>query len=172
MKNTILLLSLFFFGNLSAQNQLENLKQENKVLQTENDYLKKTVELTTPLVQLTLENNDFKFLRFSGNQKEKTITGTFLVEAKDEQKLVQFIKMTLVDLEGNQYAFDHFKSSPTSADLSVDVPVQFNFTFKDVKGEPAFIKLFRFETRNEPKKNKLKFTRSTVEFKDLKVNWN
>lgn len=43
---------------------------------------------------------------------------------------------------------------------------------KSIENEPLFIKLFRFKETSQPIRNLFEDTKSNLEFKDLKVNWN
>ena len=50
--------------------------------------------------------------------------------------------------------------------------IKLTFSFKDVQGEPMFIKMFRFRTTAQLDRNTFEKMRSNLEFKDLKVVWN
>ena len=80
--------------------------------------------------------------------------------------------LSLIDLEGNEYNVDYFKSSSPTHKLPANVPLKIYFTFKEIAEQPLSIKHFRFNTRNEPDGHPLKWTYSKLEFRDLKVNWN
>lgn len=64
----------------------EDLQSTNKVLASENEYLKKVLELNNPILETEQDNSIFKIIKLIGNKSEKTISISFLVEAKDENK--------------------------------------------------------------------------------------
>ena len=74
----------------SKKKENEALTSTNKVLVSENDYLKKIVEINKAILETEKDNSSFKITKVTGNKAEKTISITFLVEAKDENK-----KMTI-----------------------------------------------------------------------------
>lgn len=77
-----------------------------------------------------------------------------------------------MDLEGNIYQIDFFKSKNWNANLSLKVPIKSIITFKDIEGEPKFIKLFKFQSKTHPEGRPLNSLKSTLEFRDLNVSWN
>ena len=97
MKKLLILSALSITTLGFSQNNCEALKKENealistnKVLVSENDYLKKIVEINKAILETEKDNSSFKITKVTGNKAEKTISITFLVEAKDENK-----KMTI-----------------------------------------------------------------------------
>ena len=179
MRKTLLVPAILFCGNFFAQNNCDNLKTENSNLRTEiqavkseNDYLKKILEINQPLSEVELDNNNFKITKVIGSKTDKTIVISFLVEAKDENKKLIIQDISIIDLEGNEYKIDLYKSSRPYPELATNVPMKLNFSFKEIENEPKLIKLFRFRTTNEPKRNTLDKTKSNIEFRDLKVIWN
>ena len=150
----------------------EALQSTNKVLTSENEYLKKVLDINKPILETEIENSTFKITKVVGNKTAKNIEITFLVEAKDENKKMTIENISAVDIEGNAYEIDFFKSSNTFPQLAKDVPVKLIFSFKDIQGEPMFIKMFRFKTTSQPDRNTFEKKRSNLEFKDLKVVWN
>lgn len=162
-----------------AQNECDNLKTENsnlkanlKAVNTENDYLKKVLDINTSILENQKGNSNFKITNVSGNAKEKSLSITFLIEAKDENKKLTIQTISIVDLEGNEYKADLYKSSRPFPDLALNVPLKLSFSFKDIINEPLFIKLFKFNVNSQPERNTFEQTRYNVEFRDLKVIWN
>ncbi|PPZ90523.1 transposase [Cloacibacterium normanense] len=178
--NRILYLSSIFITILGfSQNNCEALKKENealqltnKVLTSENDYLKKIVEINKAILDTEKDNSSFKITKVTGSKAEKTISITFLVEAKDENKKMTIEDISIVDIEGKEYEIDFYKSSRPYPELDLKTPVKLTFSFKNIENEPLFIKLFRFKITSQPKKNLFENTKSNLEFKDLKVIWN
>ena len=172
MKKHILISAILLSGVFYAQSNCDNVKLENTNLKTENDYLKKVVELNTPILESEKNNNSFRITKVTGNKADKTISITFLVEAKDENKTMFIQDISIIDLEGNEFKVDLMKSSNSIPNLAINVPLKTTFLFKDISDQPLLIKLFRFSTRNEPSRKATDWTNSKLEFRDLKVNWN
>lgn len=156
----------------SLKKENENLQSTNEILVSENEYLKKVLEINKPILETEKENSSFKITKAVGNKTEKSIAVSFLVEAKDENKKMTIEDISIVDIEGNEYKIDLYKSSKPYPGLALNVPVKLTFSFKDIQGEPLFIKLFRFKTTSQPERNSFEKTRSNLEFRDLKVVWN
>ena len=178
--NKLLILSVLSITTLGfSQTNCENLKKENealkstnKVLTSENDYLKKIIEINTAILETEKDNSSFKITKVIGNKAEKTIAIAFLVEAKDENKKMTIEDISIVDIEGKEYEIDFYKSSRPYPELVLNTPVKLTFSFKNIENEPLFIKLFRFKETSQPIRNLFEDTKSNLEFKDLKVNWN
>lgn len=179
MKKLLILSALSIITLGFSQANCETLKKENKVLQStnkvltsENDYLKKIVEINTAILETEKDNSTFKITKVTGNKAEKTIAITFLVEAKDENKKMTITDVSIIDIEGKEYEIDFYKSSRPYPELDLNTPIKLTFSFKDIENQPLFIKLFRFKITSQPKRNLFENTKSNLEFKDLKVNWN
>ena len=176
----LLILSAISITTLGfSQTNCENLKKENealqstnKVLTSENDYLKKIIEINTAILETEKDNSSFKITKVTGNKAEKTIAITFLVEAKDENKKMTIEDVSIVDIEGKEYEIDFYKSSRPYPELDLNTPIILTFSFKNLENQPLFIKLFRFKITSQHKRNLFENTKSNLEFKDLKVNWN
>ena len=179
MKKLLILSALSITTLGFSQNNCEALKKENealistnKVLVSENDYLKKIVEINKAILETEKDNSSFKITKVTGNKAEKTISITFLVEAKDENKKMTIEGISIVDIEGKEYEIDFYKSSRPYPELDLNTPIKLTFSFKNIENQPLFIKLFRFKITSQPKRNLFENTKSNLEFKDLKVNWN
>ena len=179
MRKLLFFLAISFASLLYSQTNCESLKKENetlssenKTLSSENEYLKKVLDINKPILETEKENSSFRITKVVGNKAEKSIAITFLVEAKDENKKMSIDDVSIVDIEGNEYNLDYFKSSSPHPALALNTPVKLNFSFKDMQGEALFIKLFRFKTNSNSEKSPLGGIRSNIEFRDLKVLWN
>ena len=179
MKKLLILSAISITSLGLSQTNCENLKKENEVLQStnkiltsENEYLKKIVEINKPISETGKDNSTFKITKVIGNKAEKTIAIIFLVEAKDENKKMTIEDISIVDIEGKEYEIDFYKSSRPYPELALNTPIKLTFSFKNIENEPLFIKLFRFKETSQPIRNLFEDTKSSLEFKDLKVNWN
>jgi hypothetical protein len=176
----ILFLSAISIASLGySQTNCESFKKENEILQStiksvssENEYLKKALDINKPILETEKENSSFKITKAIGNKAEKSIAITFLVEAKDENKKMTIDGISIIDIGGNEYEIDFYKSSQPFPDLALNVPIKLNFSFKDIQDEPLFIKLFRFKTNSKTEKNNIEGIRSNIELRDIKVFWN
>lgn len=176
----LLFLSAIAFASFGySQTNCEALKNENETLQStlemlssENGYLRKALDINKPILETEKENSSFKITKIVGNKPERTIAITFLVEAKDENKKMSIDNVSIVDIEGNEYQVDLYKSSRPYPELAMNVPIKLTFSFKDIQGEPLFITLFRLRTISQPERNLFENTRANIEFRDLKVFWN
>ena len=179
MRKISLLSAIFITALAFSQTNCETLKKENevlkstnKILTSENEYLKKVLEINKPILETEKDNSSFKITKVTGNKAEKTISITFLVEAKDENKKMTIEDISIVDIEGKEYEIDFYKSSRPYPELDLNTPIKLTFSFKNIENQPFFIKLFRFKITSQPKRNLFGDTKSSLEFKDLKVNWN
>jgi hypothetical protein len=179
MRKISLLSAIFITALAFSQTNCETLKKENevlkstnKILTSENEYLKKVLEINKPILETEKDNSSFKITKVTGNKAEKTISITFLVEAKDENKKMTIEDVSIIDIEGKEYEIDFYKSSRPYPELDLNTPIKLTFSFKNIENQPLFIKLFRFKITSQPKRNLFENTKSNIEFKDLKVNWN
>lgn len=179
MRKLLFFLAISFASFLYSQTNCESLKKENetlkstnKTLSSENEYLKKALDINKPILNTEKENSSFRITKVVGNKAEKSIAITFLVEAKDENKKMSIDDVSIIDIEGNEYKIDFFKSSRPYPELALNIPIKLTFSFKDIQDEPLFIKLFRFKTNSQPARNLFESTRSSIELRDIKVLWN
>lgn len=179
MKKHILISAILLNGVFYAQSNCDNVKLENtnlkseiQTIKTENDYLKKVLEINSPILESEKNNDNFRITKITGNKVDKTISITFLVEAKDENKKLTIQDISFVDLEGNEYQADLYKSSRPFPELSANVPLKLSFSFKDIADEPKILKIFKFRVNGQPTRNIFESKKAELEFRDLKVNWN
>lgn len=174
------LVSTFIFAqtNTELKNEIDKikieingLKSEILSVKSENIYLKKMLDINKPILEAKNNGNEYRITKIVGNRKEKTITVSLNIEATDETKTLILQNFSLIDLAGNQYSIDFKKTGDTSPTLNLKVPLKMTVIFKDIIDEPKIIKLFKFQTRNEPVSNPLNFNKSVQEFKDLNVVW-
>ncbi|RLZ10498.1 transposase [Faecalibacter macacae] len=175
-----LLFSTFGFGQSTTElkSEIDQIKKEINTLRNEinsvksqNLYLKKALDINNPILKLEKNNTTYQITKVVGNRKEKTISINFLIISKDENKTSIIQDFSVVDLNGNVYKADLYKSSDTNPKLTVGVPINVKIVFKDVVDEIQILKLFNFSTRNEPEINSANFSKSIQEFRDLNVIW-
>lgn len=149
---------------------IRNLKQDIDAVRTENVYLKTTLNINEAILEQEQNNSLYKITKVVGNKAEKTVLISFLVESKDVNKELYISDLSIIDLEGNEYKVDLFKSSSPFPKLVLNVPMKLNFSFKNIENESQFLKLFRFQTKSK-KQGEREELINNFEFKDLKVNW-
>ncbi|AZB25285.1 MULTISPECIES: transposase [Flavobacteriales] len=172
---SVLSIAISGFGQTNCEaikKENEALQSTNKVLTSENDYLKKVLDINKPILETETENSSYRITKVTGNRAGKNIEISFIIESKDENKKMTIEDISIVDIEGNEHKIDLYKSSKTFPELAKNVPLKLNFSFKDIQGEPLFIKIFKFKTTSQPERNTFEKTKTNLEFKDLKVVWN
>lgn len=184
MKKILLLSSLLLPSFVYSQTnnelkiEIEKIKRDINELKTEiqsvkaqNLYLKKSLDINTPILEQKNNNNEYRITKVVGNKSEKSISINFLIESKDENKTSVIDDFSIVDLNGNGYKVDFNQSSYLYPKLSVDVPLNIKVTFKGVIEEIKIIKLFKFVTKTQSEGNGHKYNKSAQEFRDLNVTW-
>lgn len=176
---SVLLISSFMFSQTNEElkkeietikNQISSLRADIESVKMKNLYLKEVLEINKPILEQEHNGNKYKITKVVGNRKDKTISINFLIEAKDENKQAIFSGFSIIDLLGNEYGINFFKSSGMDPNLSVDVPMNVKFTFVNIIDEPKVIRILRFRTSNKTEKSHY-FTKSKQEFRDLNVVW-
>ncbi|MDK7375351.1 transposase [Weeksella virosa] len=183
MKYFLLLFFLFIANQSFAQTNeelkkeiqeikstIKTIQQDIDAIRTENISLKKTLAINKAILEQNEANNLYKIIKVKGNRAKKTIEITFLVESKDANKQLFVNDLSIIDLEGNEYKVNLFKSSSPFPKLAVNIPLKLNFSFNDIENEPDYLKLFRFQVTSTLQESRKEF-RSNLEFRDLKVNW-
>lgn len=178
---SVLLISSFMFSQTNEElkkeietikNQISSLRTDIESVKMKNLYLKEVLEINKPILEQEHNGNKYKITKVVGNRKDKTISINFLIEAKDENKQAIFMDYSIIDLLGNEFSkFDYKQTTGINPKLSVDVPMNIKFTFKDIIDEPKVIKMFRFRTQNKPQANTFNSNSSRQEFRDLNVVW-
>lgn len=140
-----------------------------ELLNQENEYLKGILSLNSPILQLTHNNIEIKITKIQGFLESNELHFTLLVEAKDENKDIILDEIQIIDIEGNEYNVDYFKTSNTYPKLSLNVPLKRVFIFSNITNHPKIIKILKFRLTFE--KVFLEKTSSNFEFKDLNVSW-
>ncbi|MDY3548997.1 transposase [Riemerella anatipestifer] len=184
MKKIIIFATLLLWNFVSSQTNAElkkdieevktkvsTLEREIQTVKSQNIYFKSVLDINKPILEQSVDNNEYRITNVIGNKNERTISINMLIEAKNENKTSLLQNFSLIDLLGNQYEIDFFKSSDTNPKLTLNVPLNLKITFKNIVDEPKVIKLFKFTSRNEPEKISYEFTKSIQEFRDINVTW-
>ena len=151
--------------------EISKLKTEINTVKSQNIYLKKTLNINQPILQLKENNNEYRITKVIGNSKEKTIGINFLIESLDANKKSNLDDFTLVDLNGNEYKINLYKSSSPYLKLTTKVPLNIHITFDNVNDEVKMIKLFKFRTENTLESDIFNSQFTKQEFRDLNVTW-
>ena len=172
MKRHLILGALFFGFNLYAQVDCKSVLVENTTLKTENNYLKKVLDLNKSIVEIEKDNLLFSIIEIKGNTADKSIQITFLAGTKAEYLSLYLKDLSIIDLEGNEYKLDFSKSSIVNQELSQNAPLKLTFVFKEVQNNTLFLKILKFKVTSKAKKYATEGFNSHFEFRDLKVVWN
>lgn len=164
--------------NLNSQTKKivkETPKQINtcEALQKENDSLKKTLELNTPIT--TVNSNDFEFTltKVKGDLKTQMVTFEVLITNNSINRTFNFIKenINVITLEGDALKINDYKLPSSISDhfqmivkLSTNVPTKCTFTFGELLPSNKYIKLLKLNYCIQGKFE-------DVEFKDTKIEW-
>ncbi|WP_343699894.1 hypothetical protein [Chitinophaga sp.] len=146
--------------SVHAQSNCEELKKEN-------EYLKKALNITTPIKTVTTANIDFNILKVEGNTKDQTVTVSMTFVNHDANEAIQYYNTQAIDVEGNEYkGSNHSIGSEGSRNtLFTDTPVKSTITFKKVLPSVKIMKLIHLHLLyNKPPNVKL-------EFRDLPITW-
>ncbi|HEX7868603.1 MAG TPA: hypothetical protein VF455_00675 [Chryseobacterium sp.] len=103
----------------------------NKVLISENDYLKKVLDINKPILETETENSSYRITKVTSNKAGKNIEISFLIESKDENKKMTIEDITIVDIEGNEHKTDLYKSSKTFPELAKNIPLKLGLIVKN-----------------------------------------
>lgn len=101
----------------------------------------KILEINKPILEtekiIPIQNNKSHW------EQPKKLLLLHFTEAKDENKEMVIENISIIDIEGNEYGVDYYKSSSPYPKLALNVLLA--FSFKDIQDEPLLIKLFRFK---------------------------
>ena len=93
--SSTLVLPFYIFSqtNIELKNEIDKIKTEIKDLKseiqsvkTQNIYLKKALDINQPILEIKNNGNEYRITKIVGNKKEKTISISINIEAKDENK--------------------------------------------------------------------------------------
>ncbi|QEC41516.1 hypothetical protein [Pseudobacter ginsenosidimutans] len=133
-------------------------------IKKENEYLKKALNILTPVKTATSKKMDFLLTKCEGNIKEQTVTITLVVTNHGPNTELNFRKTTGVDVEANEYETYRIKigSGGSSNKVFTDVPVKTVFQYEKVLPSIKLMKLIALEFGgNDP----------GFEYKDIPITW-
>lgn len=156
-----ILFSVIFLLNIQSifaqSSNCEDLKKEN-------EYLKKALDILTPIKIVTVSKVDFSIAKCEGNIKEQTIDLTLILTNHAANNDISFRRAVAVDIEANEYATYEINvgSGGASNKIYTDVPVKTMIKFKKVLPSVKLLKIISIE-----------FTGSNggFEYKDIPVTW-
>lgn len=154
---------LLFLMNTYISNAQSNCDE----LKKENEYLKKSLQITTPTKTVSAVNIDFNVIKVEGNTKEQTVTLVMTFINHNANEAIQYYDVKAIDLEGNEYkgANSSIGSEGTRNTLYTDTPVKSTVTFTKVLPAVKMIKLVHIHfLYNKP-------LDVEIEFKDLPITW-
>lgn len=154
------MIMLLTFHVVNAQSGCDDVKKEN-------EYLKKTLQINTPIKTVSAVNIDFNVIRVEGNSKDQTVTLVMTFVNRNANERLQYYDTRAIDVEGNEYAGSNHSigSAGTSNTLYTDTPVKSTITFPKVLPAVKVIKLVHIHfLYNKP-------LDVEIEFKDLPITW-
>ncbi len=154
------------------KSDISELKSEIQTIKSENINLKKALEINKPILEYKDNNSEYVITKVVGDKIKKTISITFLIEAKDENRKNNMRDIYIVDLDGNEYTINHAKSSSPYIDSPLNVPIKLTFTFDKIENETTYLKIFKLKNNSSLESNGFDSIHSIIEFRDLKVTWN
>lgn len=157
---TAMILAMLFFNKQIIFAQSVNCE----AIQKENEYLKKTLNILTPIKTVTANKIDFNILKCEGSIKEQTIYLTLALTNHGPNTDLGLRKAVTVDAEGNEYETYQINIGSGSSNNKVftDVPVKTIFKFEKVLPSAKLLKVIAIE-----------FTGNNggFEYKDIPVTW-
>lgn len=148
------------FQTGNAQSNCDELKKEN-------EYLKKTLQITTPIKTASAANIDFNVIKVEGSTKDQTVTLVMTFVNHNANEHIQYYDTKAIDAEGNEYNGSNHSigSGGTSNTLYTDTPVKSTITFTKVLPAVKIIKLVHIHfLYNKP-------LDVEIDFKDLPITW-
>ncbi len=155
--------SFLFPLSAVAQTNCEELKKEN-------EYLKKAMQINTPVSKVTSSKIDFNFVECKGDAKDQTITLVLMLVNHDANREFQFRVADAVDMEGNEYPYGKFSigGRETSNTIRTEVPIKTTIVFKKVLPGVKMLKSIAISYYDD---NPGPGREPEIEFRDVAVKW-
>lgn len=143
-------------------------QQDCTQLKAENESLRKALNITKAIKEVSADKIEFKLTKVEGNTKSQTVTCTVILTTTAADWYINPQIKSIIDIEGNEYLL---KSATYGAldygaiNLYTGVPIKCTFTFKGILPTVKVIKLFKFKYSHragEP---------YSVEFRDMDIDW-
>jgi hypothetical protein len=162
MKKSIFILGLVLTTvSLWAQASCEEVKKEN-------EYLKKALNINSPIKNTTAANIDFNLLKCEGDIKQQTVTVVLTLINHDATKEFQFSRANAIDVEANQW--QTYSIAIGNADkrnkIYTDTPVKTVIQFSKILPSVKMLKHIGVEYYSETPGKVLE-----IEFKDIPISW-
>jgi hypothetical protein len=153
---------LLMAGRLYAQNNCDELKKEN-------EYLRKALQITTPVKTTTSSRIDFNLVSCEGNIKEQSVELVLTLVNHAANRTFQFSAANAIDMEANEFETYDIKigSGDSRNSIYTDVPVKTIIRFKKVLPSTKMLKLVAIEYFDEVTPGK----KIGIEYRDIPVAW-
>ncbi len=137
-------------------------------LKKEVEYLKKALQITTPVKTITSSQIDFNFLKCEGNTKTQTVDFVITLVNRGANRVFQFHTTKSIDLEGNEYDYPSTRlgAAESRNTIYTDVPIKAVFTFKKVLPSVKMFKIVPISYFHGDPGNDI-----SIEFKDIPIVW-
>lgn len=148
-------------GSVLCQTELSRV-------QAENEYLKKSLNVLTPIKTVEQDELEIKLVKCEGNIKEQTITIGLILTSHKANSEFQFSSSQTIDLQGrelNPSGINLGKESVRNT-LFTDTPIQATFKFIQVLPSIKILKIFSASYYDVGL-----FKRGNFQIKDIEVNW-
>lgn len=171
MRTQILLFSSIFMITpfLSFSQTCEQIKAELAKTKAENEYLKTSLKINTPIKTQQSESIEFKLLKVEGNSKAQTVTFTYTLTTNAANWRINSDVKPIIDIDGNEYKLKSYtlgsETYGQSIYLNTDVPIKCTYTYGGILPAVKIIKLFKYGYTHEWGEP------YSVEFRDITINW-
>lgn len=163
MNKVILLIAIILTaGSLSAQNSCDELKKEN-------EYLRKALQITTPVKTITSSNIDFNLVKCEGNSKKQSVELVLTLVNHGANREFQFSRVTAVDIEADEFETYDIKigSGGSRNSIYTEVPVKTIIRIKKVLPSVKILKLIAIKYYDDVTPGKT----NEIEYRNISVTW-
>lgn len=177
VKIFVSLLALFTLPNFAfSQNtkldelwdELNNCKQNMAKLQEENDYLRKSLNVSRPVTAFEQDDIEVKLMKCTGNIKEQTITVVMVLTSHKPNGDFQFRSSQAIDLQGKSFEQYYIQLGGLSSRnrLYTDTPMEAVIKFTQILPSTKILKLINVFYHGVGL-----FSAGSFEFKNIDINW-
>lgn len=158
---TLILAFLAFCNASMAQAGCDEIKKEN-------EFLKKAMQVTTPVKTITSSKIDFNFIKCEGNIKEQVVSVILTLVDHDVNQEFQFNRIKAIDIEANEYPEESVLIGSTTSrnKIYTDTPIKVVIKFTKVLPSIKMIKLIPISYfYGEPGHS------IEIAFRDVAIDW-